>query len=197
MADETAQDTGTENTDAGAPQSNDAGNPAASGTENTSPAAGQGADDKSTEAEVEYKFTAPEGVELDAAQVDQFKAIAKELKLPADKAQAVADIAIKAEVARREAFAKTVEGWGATVAADKELGVPENQALARQAIDTFGTPELKALLNSSGLGNHPELVRLAYRVGKAISEDTIKGKVAGEAQPRDTASLLYPSTSKA
>lgn len=202
MADDT-QNTGTVNTDAGGQQSNDDASktPQTGATDEAQKtegeATGEGKPPADGEQEVEYKFDAPDGIELDAAQVDQFKAIAKELKLPADKAKAIVDIAVKAEAARHEAFANQVKAWGDTVAADKELGDPENQAVARKAIDTFGTPELKSLLNSTGLGNHPEVVRLALRVGKAISEDAVHGKAAGEAPARDAASLLYPTNAKA
>lgn len=205
MADD-VQGTGTASTDAGVPQTTDAAAAAAAapGATTGTPAAEAKTEATATQAaakeppkEVEYTFDAPEGVELDKAQVDQFKALAKDLNLPADKAKAIADIAIKAEVQRREAFAAQTKAWGDAVAADKELGSPENQALARKAIDTFGTPELREILNVTGLGNHPEMVRLALRIGKSISEDKVLGKSAGEAPARDFASLLYPTTAKA
>ena len=78
---------------------------------------------------------------------------------------------------------------------DAEIGgdkLPENLAVARKALETFGTPELKALLNESGLGNHPEVIRFFYRSGKAISEDrVIRGGAAG--QPTDPAKRMFPN----
>lgn len=38
-------------------------------------------------------------------------------------------------------------------------------------MDKFGSPELKQYLNETGLGNHPELVRIFANIGKAMSED--------------------------
>ena len=71
----------------------------------------------------------------------------------------------------------------------KQLG--ENLAIARKAID-LGPPELKELLNSSGLGNHPEVVKLAYKVGKAISEDRfVTGSPKGPSN--DPAKKLFPN----
>lgn len=199
-----ASDAGTVNTDAGGTQQADA-NAATSTDAQTTSTTTEGDATKTAETkaddtaatEVEYTFDAPEGIELDQAQLDEFKSIAKELKLPADKAKAIADIAIKAEQRRREAHAEMVEGWKSSVAKDKELGKPENQAVALKAIEAFGTPELKQILNSTGLGNHPEMVRLAYRIGKAISEDAVLGKTTGEAAPRDAASILYGNDAKA
>lgn len=174
-----AADTSTANTNAGEAQVTDAGQvtdtPATEvqetpGTETAKPA----------DAEVVYDFKVPEGVELDAAMTDEFKAIAKELKLPADAAQKVVDLAAKREQARADAFVKQVDDWAKALPADKEFGgdaYQENMAVAKKTIDTFGSPELVSLLNSSGMGNHPEVVRLAFKIGKALSEDTfVKGK---------------------
>lgn len=144
-------------------------------------------------AEVDYTFEAPEGVELDAASVDSFKAIAKELGLTKEGAQKVVELAVKREQDRAEAFEATKTKWLSDVTADKELGAPENQALARKAIDTFGTPELRTLLDASGLGNHPEVVRLALKVGRAISEDKVIVGRTGTAPAKDAAAVLYPN----
>lgn len=152
--------------------------------------------DKQPGDEVKYDFKAPEGMELNPAQLEQFTALAKEMKLPAEQAQKVVDLAIKAEQARMEEHSKLVKGWADEVKADKEIGgdkLPENLAAAKKALD-LGPPELKALLNDSGLGNHPAVVKWAIAVGKALSED--KFVPAGQAAPMkgDVASRLYPNT---
>jgi hypothetical protein len=186
---EEVQDAGADTTEAGGTQNVD--------TQGQKPA-GQTAENKDAtkpEGEVDYKFEAPEGVEFNQDDLAEFTSIAKELKLPADAAKKFVDLAAKREVARLEAFAKQVEDWGTQVKADKELGTPENLATAKRAIDTFGTPELRDLLNSTGMGNHPEVIRLALKVGKAISEDkVISGRDGGNTAPRDPATVLYGNT---
>lgn len=185
MAD--TQDTGTATTDAGESHDTTAGaSTGAPGTDSTTNTDATGA-----AAEVEYTFEAPEGIELDQAQVDEFKAIAKELKLSGDDAKKIAAVAINREAARREAFVKQVEAWGQDVAKDPVLGKPEAQAAMRKIVDAHGTPELKSLLNSTGLGNHPELARFVHSISKAMSEDAIHGKAAGETAPANAASVLY------
>jgi len=132
------------------------------------------ADEATAAAEVKYEFQAPEGVELDGDATNEFTALAKELKLPADAAQKVVDIAVKMQQKQAERNAETVKGWAESSKTDKEFGgdnLQQNLAVAQKAIDTFGSPELKSMLNSSGLGNHPELIRFAFKAGKAISED--------------------------
>lgn len=138
-----------------------------------------------------YAFEAPEGVTLDKGQVDAFTAIAKELKLPKAAAQRIADLAIQREQARADEFQAQVQKWADEVTGDKELGGSENLAAAAAAVERFGTPEFKALLNSSGLGNHPEMVRFALKVGRAISEDKILGSGSGNKPKKSAAELLY------
>lgn len=139
----------------------------------------------------------PEGIELDKSGTEEFVAIAKELKLPQDAAKKLVDLEVKRIRAGQEQHTALVESWAEQVKADKDLGgekLDENLAVARKAIDTFGTPELKGLLNSTGLGNHPEVVRLAYKIGKAISEDGfVRGQPKSGATESDLAKSLFPS----
>lgn len=142
-----------------------------------------------------YTFEMPEGVELDTAAADEFTAVAKDLKLTAEQAQKVADVGAKMAQRQAEAHAKLVETWTEAVKTDKEIGgdaLPENLAIARKALDTFGTPELKDILNASGLGNHPAVIKAFYKAGKAISEDRF---VAGSAKSAssDPAKTMFPS----
>ena len=91
------------------------------------------------------------------------------------------------------------QGWLDQSSSDKEFGgerLDANLAVAKTALDKFGTPELKQLMNQTGLGNHPELIRFFYRAGKAISEDTyVGGHKEGEGdRPKnfnDFAAKLY------
>lgn len=152
---------------------------------------------KQEASEVVYEFIAPEGVELDKPSTEEFAAIAKELNLPKEAAQKVVDLAIKREQARTEAFVKQAQEWENTVKTDKDLGgdkLPETLATCRKAID-LGPPELRELLTSTKLGSHPAVVKWAYAVGKALSEDRF---VSGGSAPKgsnDTAKSLYPNQS--
>lgn len=151
------------------------------------------ADDKP----VEYKFELPDDVQVDEARLGEFTEIAKDLKLPPDAAQKIVNLAVAQQKAAVEAHQAQVKEWGEQVAADKELGKPENQAVARQAVEQFGTPELKDLLNRTGMGNHPEVVKAFLKVGKAISEDKVIVGRGDAPAVKDAASVLYPNQAKA
>lgn len=145
--------------------------------------------------EVSFKAELPEGVELDQASLDEFTKIVKDQALsPSERAQKLFDLAAKRETDRAEQFVKTVQGWADEVKADKELGNPETQAAARKVIEDFGTPELKSLLNSTGMGNHPEVVRFVVKLSKALGEDAILRSRGDAPATRDAASILYDKT---
>lgn len=158
---------------------------------------GKQGEDKSAEAPEAYELKAPEGLELDQDALGEFTAIAKELKLSNETAQKLADVAMKMEQRRAEAHSKMVKEWADQSKTDKEFGgdaFNENLSVARKAIDTFGSPQLKELLDASGLGNHPEVLRTFFKAGKAISEGKFvaSGARAATQQP-SAAKALYPN----
>jgi hypothetical protein len=111
--------------------------------------------------------------------MDEFGKIAKELKLSQVDAQSVinkmAPLIVKNDAARIAELSQTAaNAWVTSSKADKEFGgdkFDENRAIALKAFDAFGTPELKQLLIDSHLGDHPEVIRWAYRVGKNLGPD--------------------------
>jgi hypothetical protein len=135
-----------------------------------------------------YELAAPEGVALDAAVMTEFEAVARELNMPGEEAQALVNklapkLAESMAASQAQAVEKASNEWAEATQADKEIGgdaLPQNLAAAKRALDQFGSPELRTLLEQSRLGNHPEVVRFMVRAGKAISED---GFVAGNKAP--------------
>lgn len=156
--------------------------------------------DKSAEVPEKYEFKAPEGVELDSVAAGEFSALAKDLKLTADQAQGVVDIAVKMQQRQAESVAATVKEWGDQSKADKEFGgdnLDANLAIAKKAVDTFGSDAFKQLLSSSGLGNHPEVIRTFLKAGKAISNDTfVKSGNPATTNGASLAERMYPNYSK-
>lgn len=143
-----------------------------------------------------YEFQAGEGVELDTEALKDFEPVARDLNLTNEQAQKLVDAypKILAGVQQRqaEAWQAQTEQWAADVKADKEIGgdkLTTNLSAAQRALDQFGTPELKEYLNTTGLGNHPDLVKTFVKIGKAMSED---GMVDGSNQgQRSAAEVLY------
>jgi hypothetical protein len=147
-----------------------------------------------------YEFKAPEGKQYNGPIVDAFAGIAKELQLPQESAQKVLDaVAPAIESAIQTRVADQAKAWREQTVADPEIGgtaLKENLAAASASLKAFGSPELKALLNQSGLGNHPAIVRFMMRAGKAIDTDKFVGgqgqtkPSSGEFDARD----MYPNS---
>jgi len=162
-------------------------------------------DGKVTGAPEAYEFKAPEGKEFDPEVINSFSDIAKELDLPQDAAQKMIDkLAPKIQERQMQVIEQVRNDWAQQAQTDKEYGgekLTENLAVAKKALDAFGTPELRSLLNESGLGNNPEVIRFMFRAGKAISEDRFVGGTSGGAKAsgpksfNDAASALYSNQS--
>jgi hypothetical protein len=134
--------------------------------------------------------------------VKNFSEVARELNLTQDAAQKILDRMGPTLASRQESQVKAIRGeWVASARSDQEFGgdkLAENLSTAKKALDTFGSSELRTLLNTSGLGDHPEVIRFMYRAGKAISEDRIVTGSVGQAKngPKtfgDLADALYPT----
>lgn len=145
-----------------------------------------------------YEFKVPEGVQLDDRAQTAFSEVAKELNLTQEAAQKVLDKMGPVIAGRHaEALTQAKAQWVEAAQTDKEYGgekLAENLSVAKKALDTFGTPELRTLLNESGLGNHPEIIRAFFRAGKAISEDKfVPATGDGPKGAKDPAKALYPN----
>jgi hypothetical protein len=144
----------------------------------------------------EYTFSPPEGVEVDVGKLEGFSDTAKDLQLTQNQYQRLVEFDIERSAAAVQEmsgqFQERISSWADEAKADKELGgedLDKNLGLAKQAmIDAPSADNPDGL----GLGNHPEVIRLFYRVGRAISEsDLVTGdnKIEG----RDSLEKMYPT----
>lgn len=187
----------------------------------TKPADDKAGDAKANEvpADGKYTLTMPDGVELDTELADALGPDFKELNLTNAQAQKLVDKYIATQQARgakqTEAWTNTVTGWADTAKADPEIGGKHWDDTAKTAvafIDEFASPAGKEFLNSSGGGNHPEMIRMARNGGKALAEARAKiadlekqlngednpaiGGAGGSSKPADAASIMFPSDAK-
>lgn len=164
-------------------------------------AAATGADSGEAEDEPEgapetYEFENADNA--DPAILDAYKGVAKELNLTQKQAQQMLDTVTKAADERAQAQRdEAISEWQESARKDKEYGgknFDESLGTAKTAYEQFASDELKTLLDNSGLGNHPEVIRLFYRVGKAIGEDAFVDGVAKKPQGADqsVAQRMYP-----
>lgn len=125
-------------------------------------------------------FALPEGVDVDAATLDGFKDVARELGLSQDAAQRLLSFEAERIRSLNEAAAakhlEQVDAWASTARADRDYGgeaFEQNVAVARGAVERFAPEPVKELLDQTGLGSHPEIIRMFWTIGRAIRPDGI------------------------
>lgn len=157
-------------------------------------------DAKSTETEPikEIELTLPDGALLSAEQLAEIKAYAKDNGLSQEKAQDLVNKNNQNLMSFKQAqdaeFEKRKSEWVTQVQADKEIGGPEfnrNIEYAKRALDKFASKDLRETLDKTGLGNHPELVKTFFRIGKAMQEDTFVKSGATTSQPKSMEDIFY------
>ena len=150
-------------------------------------------------APAEYEaFKLPEGYTMDEELGGDLKTFAKANNLTQEQAQALADLgakqAQKFQATQADALAQARTTWEAEAKADKEYGgdkFGENLAVAQKAMAAYASPELKTLLNQTGLGSHPEFIRLMVKAGQAISEDRLDTGRQAPVASKSAADRLY------
>lgn len=148
-------------------------------------------------------FKAPEGLQYDSTVIGNFKDVAKELNLSQDKAQVLLDkmapVIVQQQLRRIQEISAD---WRAKTKKDAEIG-GNNWTRAKADIarvrDKFAKgddgnidPDIAEFIKSPA-GNHPGVLKLLARVGRAFEEaDFPKGTPDNEFKP--TAADFYNQT---
>jgi hypothetical protein len=143
-----------------------------------------------------YDLKVPDGSTVDAEFVNRTADTARALGLSNEAGQKLLDAQIAevskastvaVEAAKAEQLKAMQPGgavwteqeakWRGTALTDSEIGgSPEklqvNVDLANKVVNRFATDDAKKFFQDSGLGSHPELVRVFARIGKTMSEAT-------------------------
>ena len=123
----------------------------------------------------------PDGYSISDQQASDFSAFLKENGVSQDLADKLVAFDAKRSLADQEASQqqaiefrnKQVGEWETALRSDAEFGganFDANVAVAQQFLTDFGSPELSAFLAESGLGSHPEVVRMFHKAGKELGE---------------------------
>lgn len=185
--------------DAGKSIVGDAGQPKGGEDKGEPDASGKTKDAKTGAPEKYEPFKVPEGLTVDETMSKTFMDKAKAMNLTQAQAQELVDfqaqLVSKQFKESEETYKQMRSEWAE--ASKKMLGAdPEKSlALVAKGRDAFATPELVKFLGESGLGDHPEVIRLFAKIGSAIAEDTVVdgGKGGGT---KTLAQILYPDQSK-
>ncbi len=146
-----------------------------------------------------YEFVPPEGYQIDTQALPEYEAAFKELGLSQEQAQKLVDLNAKHTLAAQQAAqaqqTQQINAWVGELKQDPNFGganFESNVALAQKAMGQFGSPELKQMLETSGLGSHPEVVRFFHRVGKELGEGSVHRTTNDVPADKSWANRMYP-----
>ena len=123
----------------------------------------------------------PDGYSISEEQLAAFSPVLKELGLTQEQADKLVAFDAQRTLQAQEASQQQavefrnqqVGEWETALRSDAVFGganFDANVAVAKQFLTDFGTPELSAFLAESGLGSHPEVVRLFHKAGQELGE---------------------------
>jgi hypothetical protein len=160
-------------------------------------------------------FKVPENVQLDGERITEFTGLLAKLELEGKADHAVvqqfgqealdfhvSELQKQVEHIQKtqlETWEKTVLGWKDEFLNDPEIGGNRFQTTL-DAANTFikthgGTPErqkeFRNLLNTSGLGNHPTMIRLLANAGTKMSEGRPLAATAPISAPKSKTATMY------
>lgn len=144
---------------------------------------------------------APETV-VDTALIDEFKRFAFEQKMSLENARLMAKFYEKHVLGQSkkqsQEQAELLQSMQKACEEDSEFGgmnFYDNMRYAKAAVLRFDDGSLAKILNDTGFGSHPEVVRFMYRVGKALAEKEMPLAKESTAE-KSAAELFYPSMVK-
>jgi hypothetical protein len=154
-----------------------------------------------------YKFTLPEGVELDEAVMPQVQELFKKLGLPQDKAQETMEALLAIDQARQptaeqveqqqvEQITSLNKTWADECAKLPDIGGENFQKsleVTSRVMVKFATPELRQMLNQTALGSNPEFFKFIHAIGGAMSQDTMEHGGNASKGPRSVEERLWPA----
>ena len=108
---------------------------------------------------------------------ENFRQLAHEIGLNNDQANALFNAYIDSIAGQEESESEAFDQFEVenTQALQKEWGgdFDKNVELARRAFMNFATPEAVEIMEQTGLGNHPEILKVFSRVGELLQEDSV------------------------
>lgn len=147
---------------------------------------------------IKYEFKHPEeGAEFNPKVADKFAEVAGKHQISQEAAQEImASMSQTLNEVQAEALTALRGQWREQVIADQEIGgdkLNESLATAKKALTQFGGDEMLQLLEESGFGDHPAVIRTFNKIGKAISEDSFVAAGQRASAPVTPAKTMYPN----
>ena len=121
-----------------------------------------------------YELNVPEGYQDYSSELsDWFRQEAHTAKVPAHMAQRLHDAYVQRMMDSQSNAVldqqRELEDWKNEIKKEYGTAYDEKVGMARRAVRAFGSEELSNLLDNSGLGSHPEMIRAFAKIGAELS----------------------------
>lgn len=143
-------------------------------------------------------FKDPENIDQDLLK--EATEVFGESKLSVEQAQKLIQLQEKFIEKTHAKYHEQVDGWIKEGKKDPEFGgkdYEKNMAAVNKAFTTYGSEALGKFLDDYRFGDHPEVIRMFYRIGQTLTEDSKAGAGIGKKPSSDGKTLaerMYPNS---
>ena len=146
----------------------------------------------------------PENYGYDETLLNEFNELAGKYNLSQKGANELMSMAVKLSQLTGDNYSKTMaeqqrqqtENYRNALMTDNEIGgakLAKSMATANIAYSHFVDPQTQILLQQAGLNCHPCIVKMFYKIGKQMQNDTVLGANISIPQKESTEDILFPS----
>ena len=142
-----------------------------------------------------YTLTAPEGYPISAQELESFTKHCNELGITKEQAEKTLTMFHRRFQDAQDQFISQRKAWISEIQADKDFGgdnFKSTVADAKRALSKYdedGT--IRKMLDETGYGDNPAVIKIFAKVGRELGEDKIIGK-GGAGGKKPLAERLYP-----
>jgi len=121
-----------------------------------------------------YELNVPENMQDYSQELsDWFRQSAYDAKVPAHMAQKLHDGFVQRAIDQHQdqmlSTQRQVEDWTAEIKKEYGTAYDDKIGVAKRAVRAFGSDNLINILDTTGLGNHPDMIRTFAKIGAELS----------------------------
>lgn len=146
----------------------------------------------------------PENYYYDEEMLNEFNELAGKYNLSQKSANELMSMAVKLTKLTGDNFSKTIadkqrrqiEEFKHNLINDREIGgaaFERTMRTANIAYNQFADAEVQTLLSKTGLNCHPKVVKMFYKIGKLMQNDSIQGNGVGAVHKENREDILFPT----
>lgn len=149
-------------------------------------------------------FELPENYCYDEGLLKEFNELAGKYNLSQKGANQLMSMAVKLTQLTGESLNKTIaeqqrqkiNEYKTALLADRELGganLSKTMQTANSAYNYFADDEVQKMLMETGLNCHPKIVKMFYKIGKQMQNDTVYGMGTAPIPKESREDILFPT----